>query len=168
MSICDIPFNSDFSSFNEKNDIDGAKKYIDDYNKCLEDKIKFFDGDMSKLITTNQTQNDSLISAEQINEDTMQLYITDYYYVVTKGIVYLLIMGSFIYFFGISNLINGIKTTGEVVKNKVNVIKDKVTAIKDNPQVIKNMVNTTNPLPIKERLQEAKKIFEEKIVNVKK
>ena len=43
MSICDIPFNSDFSSFNANNDEAGAKKYIDDYNKCLEDKIKFFD-----------------------------------------------------------------------------------------------------------------------------
>ena len=168
MSICDIPFNSDFSSFNANNDQAGAKKYIDDYNKCLEDKIKFFDGDLSKLITANQSQNDSLINAEQINEDTMQLYISDYYYVMTKGILYLLIMGSFIYFFGISNLINGIKTTGEVVKNKVNVIKNTVTAIKDNPQIIKNMVNTTNPLPIKERLQEAKQIFQEKIANVKK
>lgn len=168
MSICDSPFNSDFSSFVANNDTGGARKYIDDYNKCLEDKIKFVDGDMSKLINANQVQNDTLISAEQINKDTMNLYKNDYYYVMTKGIVYLLIMGIFIYFFGISNLINGIKTTGEVVKNKANVIKDTVTAIKDNPQVIKNMINTTNPLPIKERLQEAKKIFDEKIVNVKK
>ena len=167
MSVCDLPFNSDFSKFNATKDVDGAKLYVDNYNKCLEDKIKLVDEDMSKLIDTNQSKNDTLISAEQINDDTMKMYINDYYYVMTKGIVYLLVMGSFIYFFGISNLINGIKTTGEVVKNKVNVIKDTVTVIKDNPQVIKNMVNTTNPLPIKERVQEAKRIFNEKIVNVK-
>jgi hypothetical protein len=167
MSVCDLPFNSDFSSFNANNDKDGVKNYIDAYNKCLEDKIKLVDGDMSKLINANQTKNDSLISAEQINDDTMKLYTNDYYYVISKGIVYLLIMGSFIYFFGISNLIQGIKTTGEVVKNKVNVIKNTVTTIKDNPQIIKNMVNTTNPLPIKERVQDAKQLFEEKISNVK-
>ena len=124
MSVCDLPFNSDFSIFNANNDVDGAKKYVDNYNKCLEDKIKLVDEDMSKLIHTNQSKNDTLISAEKINDDTMKMYINDYYYVMTKGIVYLLIMGCFIYFFGISNLINGIKTTGEVVKNKVNVIKD--------------------------------------------
>ena len=167
MSICDLPFNSDFSKVNTKNDIDGVKKYIDDYNKCLEDKIKVVDGNMSKLINTNQSKNDALISAEQINYDTMKLYVNDYYYVMTKGIVYLLIMSGFIYFFGISNLINGIKTTGEVMQNKVNVIKNTATTIKNNPQLIKNMVNTTNPLPMKERVQQVKRTIEEKIGNIK-
>ena len=168
MSVCDLPFNSDFSKFNSKNDVDSVKKYVDDYNKCLVNKIKLVDGDMSKLMNVTQSKNDALISAEQINDDTMKLYVNDYYYVMTKGIVYLLIMSGFIYFFGISNLINGIKTTGVVMQNKVNVIKDTVTTIKDNPQLIKNMVNTTNPLPIKERVQEAKRIFDEKIVNIRK
>jgi len=166
MSICDLPFNSNFSRF-DANDADGAKKYIDAYNKCLEDKIKLVDDDMSKLMNANQTENDSLISAKQINDDTMKLYKNDYYYVISKGIVYLLIMGSFIYFFGISNLITGIKTTGEIVKNKVNVIKKTVNVIKDNPQLMKNMVNTTNPLPVKERIQQAKQIIETKINNIK-
>ena len=90
MSVCDLPFNSDFSKFNATKDVIGAKKYVDNYNKCLEDKIKLVDADMSKLIDTNQTKNHTLISAEQITDDTMKMYINDYYYVMTKGIVYLL------------------------------------------------------------------------------
>jgi len=167
MSICDLPFNSDFSGFNAKNDEESVKKYVDDYNKCLEDKIKSMNSNVSKIMNSSTNKNDAFTSAEQINDDTMKLYTNDYYYVVTKGIVYLLIMGGFIYFFGISNLINGIKTTGELVKNKVNVIKKTVNVIKDNPQLIKNMVNTTNPLPIKERVEQVKRTIDEKIDNVK-
>ena len=33
--------------------------------------------------------------------------------------------------------------------------------------IIKNMVNTTNPLPIKERVQQVKKTIEEKLDNDK-
>ena len=77
MSICDLPFNSDFSRFNA-NDVNGAKKYIDSYNKCLEDKIKLVDDDMSKLMNSKQSENDSLISAKQINDDTMKMYKNDY------------------------------------------------------------------------------------------
>jgi hypothetical protein len=167
MSVCDTPFNTDFSGFNATNDTDDLKKYVHEYNKCLEDKINSINGNMTKIMRASNNPNDAFASAEQINEDTMKLYTNDYYYVITKGIVYLLIMGGFIYFFGISNLINGIKTTGELVKNKVNIIKKTANVIKDNPQLIKNMVNTTNPLPIKERVQQVKKTIEEKLDNDK-
>lgn len=153
MSICDLPFNSDFSKFNANNDSQGAKNYIDNYNKCLEDKISSVEGDMSKFMNITENQNNNLISAEQMNEDTINLYRNDYYYVISKGIVYLIILGGFIYFFGISNLINGIKTTGTLVKDKAIMIKDKVVKlnnavkrnnIKDNMKDVKDNINNTD------------------------
>jgi hypothetical protein len=41
----------------------------------------------------------------------------------------------FIYMFGISNLIQGIKTTGGVLKDKAVVMKDKAIELKDKIKV---------------------------------
>ena len=162
MSICDLPFNSDFSKFNTNNDAQGAKNYIDNYNKCLEDKISSVEGDMSKFMNMTKNQNDNLISAEQINQDTINLYRNDYYYVISKGIVYLIILGGFIYFFGISNLINGIKTTGNVVKDKAIMIKDKV--VKINDAVKKNNVKDNMKDNVNNTENNVKPLIQNKIV----
>lgn len=130
MSICDSPFNSDFSRFN---DISDALIYIDNYNaECLLPKIDYTTKDINKFMNQYKYENDSLITAEQSNKDTMNLYTNDYYYVIGKGVIYLIILGLFIYFFGISNLMNGIKVTSSVLKEKAINIKDKAIEIKDN------------------------------------
>jgi hypothetical protein len=79
-----------------------------------------------------------LITAEQANIETMKLYMTDYYYIVSKGIIYLIVMGCFIYFFGINNLIEGIKTSGVVIKDKAVELKDKAVELKDKAVELKD------------------------------
>ena len=128
--MCDSPFNSDFSRFN---DISDAIIYIDNYNtRCLLPKIDYTTKDINKFIDQYKNENVSLITAEQTNKETMHLYTNDYYYIIFKSIIYLIVLGIFIYFFGISNLINGIKTTGVVLKDKAVNIKDKAIELKDN------------------------------------
>lgn len=110
---------------------DVVYKYINSYNDCLLDNIAIVNKDMSKLINQHETDNTLLNSSIEINNDSMNMYLIDYYYVITKGIVYLLSLTIFIYFFGINNLIEAIKVTGTVIKDKAVVIKDKAVEIKD-------------------------------------
>jgi hypothetical protein len=129
MSICDKPFDTKYTETHNKAD---SFKYIDDYNtQCLLPKIEYVSDDIQKYMNQYTNQNDSLLNAQQTNIDTMKMYNNDYYYVMIKGIIYFVIIGVFIYFFGISNLITGIKTTGVVLKEKAAIIKDKAIEIKD-------------------------------------
>jgi len=133
MSICDKPFDNNFSRFS---DISDAESYVDDYNNhCLLPKIDYVSDDIEKYMNQYTSQTNSLLNAQQTNIDTMNLYKTDYYYVMIKGIIYFVAIAIFIYFFGISNLINGIKTTGTVIKNKAITIKDKAIEIKDKIKI---------------------------------
>ena len=133
MSICDKPFDNNFSRFS---DISDAESYVDDYNnQCLLPKIDYVSDDIEKYMNQYTSQTNSLLNAQQTNIDTMNLYKTDYYYVMIKGIIYFVAIAIFIYFFGISNLINGIKTTGTVIKNKAITIKDKAIEIKDKIKI---------------------------------
>ena len=104
------------------------------------DNIAIVNKDMSKFINQYQQDNTLLNSSIEINKDSMNMYLMDYYYVIIKGIVYLLSLAIFIYFFGINNLIEGIKITSTVIKDKAVVIKDKAVEIKDKvlePKIIK-------------------------------
>ena len=133
MNICDKPFDNNFSRFS---DISNAKLYIDDYNnQCLLPKMDYVSDDIKKYMNQYTSQTDSLLNAQQTNIDTMKLYKTDYYYVMIKGIVYFIAIVIFIYFFGISNLINGIKTTGTAIKDKAITMKDKAIQIKDQIKI---------------------------------
>ena len=133
MGICDYPFDSSFSRFSSVNE---GKTYIDMYNQeCLVPKLDFVSNDIKKYMNQYTSQSDSLLNAQQTNIDTMKLYTNDYYYVMIKGIIYFVIMGFFIYFFGISNLIEGVKTTGGVLKDKAVIIKDKVIELKDKVKI---------------------------------
>ena len=133
-NICDSPFNSDFKRFN---DISDAIVYMDNYNnQCLLPKIDYTTKNINKFMNQYENENNNLITAEQTNKETMHLYQNDYYYVIFKGIIYLIVLGIFIYFFGINNLINRIKTTGVVLKDKAVNIKDKAMEIKDNIKTI--------------------------------
>ncbi len=133
MSICDKPFDNNFSRFS---DISNAQLYIDDYNtQCLLPKIDYVSDDIAKYMNQYTSQTGTLLNAQQTNIDTMKLYKTDYYYVITKGVIYFVTIVIFIYFFGISNLINGIKTTGALMKDKANTLKDKAIQMKDQIKI---------------------------------
>ena len=127
MSICDKQFDSNFSQLTAEQ----VMKNAGEYKECLNRKIEKVRTSLDKMINQYQRRNDNLSTAEQANTETMKLYMKDYYYVVSKGILYLIVMGCFIYFFGINNLVEGIKTTGEVIKDKAVVIKDKAVELKD-------------------------------------
>ena len=127
MSICDKPFDSNFSKLTTAE----VMKNAGEYKECLNKKIENVRVSMDKMINQYQRRNDNLSTAEQANSETMNMYMKDYYYVVSKGILYLIVMGCFIYFFGINNLVEGIKTTGEVIKDKAVVMKDKAIELKD-------------------------------------
>ena len=133
MSICDKPFDNNFSRFSDLSD---AETYIDAYNsECLLPKIDYVSDDIEKYMNQYTSQTTTLLNAQQTNIDTMKLYKTDYYYVMTKGIIYFVAIAIFIYFFGISNLINGIKTTGAVMKDKAITIKDTAIQMKDKIKI---------------------------------
>ena len=128
--ICDSPFDKH---------MDNSLNYVNAYNSCLNDKIESVQNNMDNIVNQYQLRKDDLITAEQVNEDTMNLYINDYYYMIIKGILYLLVLGIFIYFFGINNLIQGVKITGVVVKNKAIEIKDKAIEVKNKAVELKDM-----------------------------
>lgn len=133
MGICDKPFDNNFTRFS---DMKQTQAYVDDYNaQCVLPRLNNVKEDISKYMNHHTSQNDKLIHAEQTNIDTIQLYNKDYYYVMIKGIIYFIIMGCFIYFFGISNLIEGVKTTGSVLKDKAVIIKDKAIELKDQVKI---------------------------------
>lgn len=129
-SLCDTPFNKI---------LDNSLNYINAYNSCLNDKLSHVQKDMDTIMSDYKLRSDNLITAEQVNEDTMILYKNDYYYIITKSIVYLSILGIFIYFFGINNLIQGVEITGNVVKDKAIAIKDKAIEIKNKAIELKDM-----------------------------
>jgi len=133
MSICDYPFDNSISKFS---DMKQAQTYVDNYNtQCVLPRLSNVTDDIKKYMNQYNSQNDRLLNAEQTNIDTMQLYNKDYYYVMIKGIIYFIIMGCFIYFFGISNLIEGVKTTGGILKDKAVIIKDKAIEMKDQVKI---------------------------------
>jgi hypothetical protein len=110
---------------------DEVHEYINNYNKCLLGNINVINKNMSKNINQYQDNNDRLTTSTEVNNDTMKMYINDYYYVITKGIIYSITLIIFIYFFGINNLIEGIKVTGTVIKDKAVMIKDKAEEMKN-------------------------------------
>jgi hypothetical protein len=122
MDICDFSFNVNRIS---------QDNYVKDYNECLNNKIKNLNDKTNTFMNKYQEENNDLITSEETNIDTMKMYANDYYYVIIKAILYVIVLGIFIYFFGISNLIQGTKTAGIVIKDKVVEIKDKAVEIKD-------------------------------------
>lgn len=140
MSLCDSPFNKN---------LDNSLNYINAYNSCLNDKIGSIQTTIDDSINTYQLRTDYLNTAHQVNEDTMKLYINDYYYTITKGILYLLVLGIFIYFFGINNLIQGVQITGGVVKDKAIAMKDKVIEVKNKAVELKDTLELKDTIEIK-------------------
>ena len=151
---CTVPFNSDFTRFLNKdpnmnyskkelnelmnNSIPNINKYIDGYNNCILSKIQYRNDNMSKFFDQSQRRNSELTTAEQVNLETIQLYQNDYYYVIIKCIIYLIVLGVFIYMFGIRELVEGIKTTTSVTTTAV---KDAAIKVKDTAINVKDKLN---------------------------
>ena len=94
---CNAPFNPNFT--NHYCTEVQAKEYVKAYNsKCLLPRLDFVQKDLNKIINQSVT-NDQLTTATQLNNDTMKMYMNDYYYILIKGIIYFIILGLFIYFF---------------------------------------------------------------------
>lgn len=131
MEICDLEFNTDFIGRFGYN-MDRVKDYIDDYNNnCVKPKLHKVENNISVMLQQEQYKTSKLYNANQMNSDSMKLYMNDYYYIISKGIIYVLVLGIFIYFFGINNLIEGVQTTTNVLKDKAIQIKDKAIEMKD-------------------------------------
>lgn len=131
MSICESPFELIDSTSTDSLIIDKNKKYINDYEICMNNKLNNIQGKIDNIVSQKQLYNDEIITAEQVNNDTMDLYINDYYYIIIKSILYLIILGGFIYLFGINNLIERIKITSTVVKDKTINVKNKAIELKN-------------------------------------
>lgn len=90
-------------------------------------------------VTTNSMSNyagkiASYESAVEQNNNSMMLYLNDYYYIIFKTFIYICVLCIVFYFFGLS------KVT-EIIKISSNVIKEKIGKVKEiNP--IKEKINT--------------------------
>jgi len=140
MSICESPFELIDSTSTDSLIIDKNKKYINDYEICMNNKLNNIQGKIDNIVSQKQLYNDEIITAEQVNNDTMDLYINDYYYIIIKSILYLIILGGFIYLFGINNLIERIKITSTVVKDKTINVKNKAIELKNKAIELKDKI----------------------------
>uniref|UniRef100_A0A6C0ET65 Uncharacterized protein n=1 Tax=viral metagenome TaxID=1070528 RepID=A0A6C0ET65_9ZZZZ len=81
------------------------------------------------LVDLLDTYNDKLNNYETVNElnnNSMYIYINDYWYVIVKSIVYSLVLLIFIYFYGISNIIENVKSSANTIKEQTIKVKDKI------------------------------------------
>lgn len=92
---------------NLSNDADVSTDVI----KSYDDKIKLYE------------------SAHEQNKDSTMQYLNDYYYIIFKSVIYIVVLGIVIYFFGISKLIESVKTSATFIKEKIKTVKEKVEQV---------------------------------------
>jgi len=108
----------------ENANFDDSHKILLQQTQCIQSQLQCVTNNI--YTTTHNEDNDKFITSTQLNTDSMNMYLTDYYYVMIKGILYFVILALFIYFYGISNLLENIKMTTSSVKDKAIQIKDTV------------------------------------------
>ena len=94
------------------------------FRNCVDGLIQ-----KNKLDDLLETYNDKLNNYETVNEmnnNSMSMYINDYWYVIVKSIVYTIVLLIFIYFYGISNIIENVKTSANTIKEQTIKVKDKI------------------------------------------
>ena len=84
------------------------------------------------------SQNYDYVNA--LNNNSMNIYISDYWYIVIKALTYSFILIIFIYFYGIINLIETIKTSAITIKEQTVKVKNKVIEIKDKVVEVKDKI----------------------------
>ena len=92
--------------------------------------------DIDKLLSDYDNRLQQNITATEKNEQSRQQYISDYFYLVLKCIIFI-ILGLCYYIFikNTKTAIDSIKGAVDIVKNTANQIKNKVEEIKEkNPK----------------------------------
>ena len=111
---------------------------------CVKNRI--MDENISLLLNKFGKDKDNIDTMNEINNNTMYIYLNDYYYIIIKAILYSLILILFIYFYGIRTLIENIKVSATVVKDKgiklKDNIKDKMQNIQGKMQNIQGKIST--------------------------
>ena len=137
----DCPYNCDsydifYSKFNEsKQNTQELHSILVKQAKCIQTQLGCLSNNINNI--SENESNDKLKTATQLNNDSMNMYTTDYFYIIVKGIIYFIILASFIYFYGIYNLLENIKTTASTVSEKAIKVKD---AIKNKAIQIKEEI----------------------------
>jgi len=106
------------------------------FRNCVAQLIQ--DNSLNGLLDTYYNNLNNHDSLDELNNNSMSIYINDYWYVIIKSIIYSLVLILFIYFYGITNLIENIKTSASTIKEQVVKVKDKIVDIK---QVVKDDVS---------------------------
>lgn len=95
-----------------------------EFINCIKDRI--MDENMSSLLNNFSNDKHNIDTMNEINNNTMYIYLNDYYYIIIKAILYTLILILFIYFYGIRTLIENIKVSASIVKSKGIKLKDNI------------------------------------------
>jgi hypothetical protein len=128
------PYNEFLSEYNNEADVNKSQQILITQSKCIQEQLKCVTKNINSSLENENKGNDQIITALQLNNDSMTMYTTDYFYVIIKGILYFIILGLFIYFYGIYNLLENIKTTAVTVKDTAIKVKDSIknkVAMKD-------------------------------------
>jgi hypothetical protein len=107
-------------------DTGDADRLLRAQSECIKAQLNCVSDNLNKLIDFEKNVNKDIDLVNQLNEDSMNMYSKDYYYIVIKGILYFIILALFIYFYGIFNLIQNIKTTAITVKDTAIKVKDSI------------------------------------------
>lgn len=140
MTYCNscTPYSEFLSEYNNETDVNKSQEILFSQSKCIQAQLKCVTENINVSLQNENKGNDKVITAIQLNNDSMSMYRTDYFYVIIKGIIYFIILALFIYFYGIYNLLENIKTTAVTVKDTAIKVKD----------TIKNKVNDVNDVKV--------------------
>jgi len=128
-----------------------TNELLNEYNKLtnLNDQIAFGEcvanlsqtnADYEQLFNIYTINTKNYENVSELNNSSMNLYINDYWYIIVKAIVYSIVLVVFVYFYGIRNLIEHIKTSATTITEKTLIVKDKLVEMKDKVVEAKDKV----------------------------
>lgn len=86
---------------------------------------------LTQLLDTYNNTLNNYETVNELNKNSMSIYINDYWYIIVKSIIYSLVLLLFIYFYGITNIIESIKTSAVTIKDQTIKVKDKIVEVKE-------------------------------------
>jgi hypothetical protein len=128
-----------------------TNELLNEYNKLtsLNDQIAFGEcvanlsqtnADYEQLFNIYTINTKNYENVSELNNSSMNLYINDYWYIIVKAIVYSIVLVVFVYFYGIRNLIEHIKTSATTITEKTLSVKDKLVEMKDKVVEVKEQI----------------------------